>query len=99
MTEINYRISMNIWTAMVAFSVVSLIAVILSYSYYVQKLQTNYKQFQVLAAEMGQGCANPNNELATIQIGFNKNQVWSCTPFFKQNRAPKVPDGRKMVKR
>ena len=89
------KITSNIWMAMTAFSLVLLVSTVLSYSYYIRKLQIDYQRFNVLAAKMNQGCANPDNQLATIQIGFNKNQVWSCTPFFKQRTAPKVADGRK----
>jgi len=93
------KVTFNIWVPATFLSLVCLIGLVLSYSYYVKALDYNLKRFTVLAAEMQRGCANPNNSLATIQIGFDKSQVWSCTPFFKQRTAPKVPDGKKVVRR
>ena len=89
------RITTNIWTSMTALSVVLLVYAVLSYSYYVKKLQIDYKRFTVFAAQMEKGCANPDNELATTKIGFPRGGIYSCTPFFRKRTAPKVADGRK----
>lgn len=44
------------------------------------------KQWIILYEEVSKGCANPDNNLATISIVLNHDQAWSCTPYYKQHR-------------
>jgi hypothetical protein len=40
-----------------------------------------HKQFLILAEQVKEGCANPDNHFATVIIDLSEDMSWSCTPY------------------
>ena len=93
------KLTFNIWVPATFLSLVLLVGLILSYNYQIKALANAHERFKVRAAKMNDGCANPDNHFADMKIGFADKAFWTCTPYFKQRTAPKVPDGKKVVRR